>query len=267
MLKVRDIAACLEGLAPSSAACPWDNVGLIVGDMGAEVKKILVALDASFAVAEEAVKFGVDLIVTHHPVIFGGLKEIVTTTGRGRTFYTLIQNGVSVYSAHTNLDAADGGTNDALFEALNLREKETLLIDGAALARAGVLIKDLPLSEFSEFVKKTLGTDIINFAGDPDKMVRKTAVAAGAASGRKYFVEAAKAGCDCYVTGDVSYHDAQDALDLGLGVIDAGHFATEAPVVGALCRYLERVARENGWALEVFPSEQKDIFNRVGGGR
>jgi len=258
---INEIAAALEEFAPLSGACGWDNVGLLVGDGGGTATAVLVSLDIDGEVVGEAVAKRAELIVTHHPVIFGGIKDINTGTEQGRLLQKLIRNGISVYSAHTNLDSADGGTSDALFETLGLDEKEILTFDGIGLGRAGRCRRGLPLREYSGYVKAVLDAAHIKWAGEPDMIIKKVGLAAGTASGMKYFDEAVKAGCDCYITGDVSFHEARDAAGMGLGIIDAGHFATEIPVVGALCGFFEKISERNSWGLTVHRAVQRDIFN------
>ena len=260
MPKVSEIAAVIEEFAPLSLACAWDNVGLIVGDPSAEVKCALAALDIDINVIKEAAEKNAELIITHHPVIFTGIKEINVKTGRGEIIYELIKNDISVYCAHTNLDAADGGTNDVLFDILGLREKEILTVDGYPLGCAGVCDNKSSLSEYVEHITKLLNVSCVKYAGDPKKIIRKVGFAAGSASGPEYFDMALNAGCDLYITGDISYHDAQDALNKGLCIIDAGHFATELPVVGVLRRIIEEASTRLGWGLKIHEAKQEDVF-------
>src|SRR5689334_11051717 len=124
------IIEALERLAPSSLALEWDNVGLLVGESNRAVNKALIALDATDQVVEEAVTKGADLIITHHPVIFHPVKRVTDQTVLGRRLLKLIKNNISVYSAHTNLDIANGGVNDVLFELLGLRDKEPMEQNG-----------------------------------------------------------------------------------------------------------------------------------------
>ena len=259
-VKIKEIIALVEKLAPLDGMCNWDNVGLIIGNGEADTAKVFITLDVTDEVVLEAINKKVRLIITHHPVIFSGIKEINTSTSLGKRLLALIKNDISVYSAHTNLDVAVGGTNDIFFDLLGLKEKGMLEVEFTALGRTGICDKGFSLKDYANFLRKKLFVSYLKYAGDPDKIMKKIGFATGSASGIKYFTEAAKASCDLYITGDISYHEAQAALDMGLNIIDAGHFPTEIIVVSALCRYLKAAAIENNWDIEIEAAIQRDIF-------
>ena len=237
MATVHDILTYLETLAPRSMKMDWDNVGLLCGSRKTEVSKILVALDPFEGVCEEAAAWGADLIVTHHPLIFKALKAITDETSIGRSIQLLCRNSISAVNAHTNLDCAPGGVNDRLAAALGLSQIEVIDPMGVdehgaqwGLLRKGI-VEEQPLSEFLSVVKHALGCEGLRYV-DGGKSVRKVAVGGGACGDG--FAEAIHAGCDTFVTADIKYNQFWDAHDLGLNLIDAGHFHTENPVVALL---------------------------------
>jgi dinuclear metal center YbgI/SA1388 family protein len=229
----------LERLAPLNAALEWDNSGLLIGERDKPVERILVALDCTDEVANEAED--VDLIITHHPLIFRPIKSITSDTALGRRIITLLRGGASLYSAHTNLDIAEGGVNDALFDALGLINKEPLMPPDsgeAGLGRAGALPAKARLDEFADFVRKILGLRHIRYFGSPSFPIFKAGLVGGSGSAYKYFKEAAAKGCQVYITGDIKYHDVQAALDMDLCLIDATHIGSETLMVKKLVEYL-----------------------------
>ena len=237
---VNDLVELLEELMPSNLAEDWDNVGLMLGRKGKTVKKILLALDLSKEVVEQAVAQKIDLIVTHHPAIFKKLKRVVDNDWQQDLLLTLAENGIAAYSAHTNLDCVSTGVNDVLAKLLKLEDIE-VLDDSNGLGRIGV-VEETSLVEYAQVVKATLKADYV-VIGDAGKQVRKVAVCGGAGSD---LIDLALAkGADTLVTGDVKYHSAQQAVFSGLNIIDAGHQPTELPVLEKLAdrlslRFVER---------------------------
>ncbi len=238
MATVADILQWVETIAPPYMAESWDNVGLLCGRRDKEVRKILVALDPFRNVIQEAIDTGADLILTHHPLIFGQpLKAVTDDTETGRGLLTLIEHGIAAINAHTNLDMAPGGVNDCLAAALDLDDIQILNSAGTdaqgrpyGLLRAG-FVPDQSLADFLPTVKQKLHCQNLRYVSS-GKPVRKVAVGGGSCS--DFLGDALSAGCDTFVTSDVKYNGFRDALDLGLNLIDAGHFHTENPVV----RYL-----------------------------
>lgn len=330
-LKNRDVFKALEKWAPKSLAYEWDNVGLQIGSADKSVKKVLITLDVLEAVVDEAIDKKIDLIIAHHPLIFKPLKNIDTLTPKGKVIEKLIKHEISVYAAHTNLDIAEGGVNDLLSTALNLKEvtylKETQhlpyykliayvpnthtqivrdailnvgagslgdyshcsyktegegsfkpldhakpylgthqkfecveedrlefsvhpsllndaisalkerhpyeeiaydvfeltnLFEKQGIGRIGSLDETLSLHDFIDLVKGAYEIDYLTVSGNLNKEISRVAVLGG--SGEKYIADALKCGADVLVTGDVSFHLAQDAIESGLAVIDAGHY-------------------------------------------
>ena len=237
MTTVANILNFIETLAPRSMKMDWDNVGLLCGSRSAPVTKVLVALDPFEQVCDEAAKWGADLIVTHHPIIFQAMKSVTDETSIGRGITTLIRHGISAVNAHTNLDCAPGGVNDVLAQALGLENIRVINPNGIdtdgrewGLLRMGET-EEQPLEGFLASVKERLHCEGLRYVSG-NKPVRKIAVGGGACAGG--LVEAFDAGCDTFVTADIKYNQFWDAHDLGLNLIDAGHFATENPVVAVL---------------------------------
>jgi len=238
---VNDVIQYMDQLAPLKTALEWDNSGLLIGERDNPVKRILASLDCTDRAVDEAVSLGVDMIITHHPLIFNSIKSITSDTALGRRIIKLIRGRVALLCAHTNLDMAEGGVNDILFDALGLAEKSPLMPDGtdeAGLGRVGELSSPMRLEDLASFVGSRLRLKHTRYIGDPDTMIYKAGLLCGSGSAVKYFAAAAASGCQAYITGDIKYHDAQAALDLGLCLIDATHYASEAPVVEYLCGYL-----------------------------
>ena len=237
MATVHEVLTFLETLAPRSMKMEWDNVGLLCGSRRSQVTKILVALDPFEGVCQEAAAIGAQLIVTHHPLIFQALKSVTDETSIGRSIQLLCREGISAINAHTNLDCAPGGVNDRLAAALGLSDIEVIDPMGVddeghawGLLRKGT-VQEQSLAEFLPTVKSALGCEGLRYA-DGGKPVRKVAVGGGACASE--LMDAYRAGCDTFVTSDVKYNQFWDAKDLGLNLIDAGHFYTENPVTACL---------------------------------
>lgn len=228
MTTVNDILQYMETLAPRSLKMEWDNVGLLCGSRSTPVTKVLVALDPFEHVCKEAAQWGAELIVTHHPLIFQPLPNITDETSISRAVMTLCSHGISAINAHTNLDCAEGGVNDVLAATLGL--SDVAVIGDAGLLRCGT-VKEQSLADFLVRVKSALSCEGLRYV-DSGKPVRKVAVGGGSCADGMH--DALDAGCDTFVTADVKYNQFWDAHDLELNLIDAGHFATENPVVAVL---------------------------------
>lgn len=245
MTTVQDILNFVETLAPASMKMEWDNVGLLCGRRIAAVNRILVALDPFEHVCQEAVERQADLLVTHHPLIFTPQRAVTDDTSVGRCIEMLCRHGISAVNAHTNLDCADGGVNDVLAQTLGLTDVE--MIGKENLLRAGSFRADLP--EFLAHVKAKLGCEGLRYV-DGGKPVSKVAVGGGSCA--SFLWEVAGAGCDTFVTADVKYNQFWDAQEMGVNLIDAGHFQTENPV----CRVLAEKIRSAFPQVEVILSEK-----------
>ena len=236
MITVRDVEQKLFDWAPLELAVSWDNVGHLVGEPEAEVKKVLVALDITESVVQEAIDCGADVIVAHHPVMnckWHEVQRIRSDEAQGRILMQMIRNGISAICMHTNLDAAEGGVNDVLAGKLGLQDTE--MLNEEKIGRVGTLKSQLPLVEFTRFVVKSLGCNGLRYV-DGGKPVHRVAVGGGACSG--YIGQAIAMGCDTFVTSDLKYNDFLDTK--GINLVDAGHFPTENVVCPVVIDYLKK---------------------------
>ncbi|MCX7781711.1 MAG: Nif3-like dinuclear metal center hexameric protein [Negativicutes bacterium] len=364
----RTIIEMLEAWAPLKLAEPWDNVGLLVGSPEQQVECVIVSLDVSAAAVMYAREQGAGLIISHHPVIFKQLKSLRTDEAQGKLLASLLNAGIAVYAAHTNLDKTAGGVNDALAALIGLSETKPLCLtfrerlvklvvfvpethvdvvrnaianagaghignyshctfqssgigtflplDGAkpylgeqgklefaaecrletilpesiigrvlaamqsahpyeevaydlypvlnqvesgGMGRIGNLGRPMTLRDLALHVKAKLAADFVRVCGGLSANVARVAVCGG--SGAELIREAVRAGADVLITGDVRYHEAQEAAQAGMAIIDAGHFATEQPVVEAVAAYLRQCAQSGNWDVRILAHHQdKDIF-------
>lgn len=240
-VNVADIIKIMEEIAPPAMAEDWDNVGLMLGRRYKAVKKLLLALDITGEVVQQAIAQKADMIITHHPLIFRGLKRVTDSEWQQELLLTLAEKGIAVYSAHTNLDCVSSGVNDVLAKKLHLDNVDSLDSDNG-LGRIGI-VPACSLREFAATIKKVLRADYVA-VGDAGKQVHKVAVCGGAGSDLISLV--LLCGADTLVTGDIKYHEAQKAVFSGLNVIDAGHQPTELPVMDDLAdRLSQRFAQRN----------------------
>jgi dinuclear metal center YbgI/SA1388 family protein len=369
-VKCQVIMDAIDKLAPRHLAENWDNVGLLVGNPAQTINKILITLDVTKTVAEQAIEDGIDLIIAHHPLIFKSLTAIRTDLPQGQILSSLLKSNIGVYAAHTNLDIATGGVNDVLAAALDLYDVQPLAIssteklcklvvfipqtheeiveeaimragaghignyshcsfktngigtflplegsdpfigntdklehvkesrletimpekitksvikamlkvhpyeevaydiyplanfgDKLGLGRIGKIVTPMLLAEFANRVKAALGIQSVNVVGSCDRLVKKVAVCGGA--GASLLHKAAFAGADVLVTGDVKYHEGQEAASIGMAMIDAGHFATEQPILSHVKKYLSTCNTEGKWSVDIkTDAKSKDIFCR-----
>ena len=236
MITVQQVEQKLFDWAPRQLAESWDNVGHLVGDPDREVRRILVSLDITERVVQEAADGGFDLIVSHHPVMnctWHPVQTLRTDDRQGRILTKLTENRISAICMHTNLDAAEGGVNDVLAQKLGLEGLTPLTEE--KIGRIGTLKCEMPLVEFTRFVIESLGCNGLRYT-DCGKPVHRVAVGGGACG--DYIPQAIAAGCDTFVTSDLRYHDFLDTTELHL--IDAGHFPTEDVICEPLVTYLQR---------------------------
>lgn len=232
-MKVDDIVQAMERIAPlsiSKGVCEkfgdYDNSGLLMNFCRGEVDSVLVALDASMPVLSEAVSLGAQMIVTHHPVIYAPVKSVGADDLTTRKILTAAEHGISIFSAHLNLDSAPGGINDQFAALCGLKESRNLFdLDGeSGYLRLGELEHPRSLEEYRSELSKSFGP-FVRAVGDPDKQIRRVAVVNGGAGG--LYSRARKAGADCFVSGDFRHHEYHDALDLGISLIDIPHYDAE----------------------------------------
>jgi len=243
----------MEDWAPISWAMETDNVGLMVGDRARPVMRVLTALDLSEEVLREAVTGNFDFIITHHPLITRHsqpINAITTDNTLGKKIMTLIANGISLYSAHTNLDVAPGGVNDLLFDLVGLTGKEPLLpAEKPTLGLIGYLPRQMELSALAKNLAERLSSNVIRFTGRPDKQVHKVGLCGG--NGTSCISYAMAARCDVFITGDIGYHTAMDASENGLALIDGTHYATEIPIAESIAARIKKAAESSGTELFV----------------
>ncbi len=229
MTKVKDIFDELCGLAPLELQMGFDNSGFLFGREKAEVHKVLLSLDITPAVVEEAIDIGAELIISHHPLIFSPLKSITD-----EKLLKLAANNISVISMHTNLDIAKGGVNDVLMEALGAAVEAPL--DEQDCGRVGALPKPISMPEFLSLCKDVLKTKGLRYY-DSGRPVERLAVMGG--SGGDSLETAFQLGCDTYLTADIKYHQFLQAAELGINLVDGDHFCTENLVIPVLAKKLE----------------------------
>ena len=249
IMKCEIILDYLEQKYPLSYAEEWDNVGLLVGSREKEVHKVFLALDLTEELLEEAASFGADLILTHHPMIFRGMKRITADSSVGRKVLELIRRDISCYAMHTNYDvrafAGDSG------DRIRLKNQTVLSVtagDGETaegFGCVGDLEEEMTLRRYALRVKEWYGLSDVKIYGNPDTVIRRAAICTGA--GKSFLEQARRAGADVYVTGDIDHHTGIDAVADGICVIDAGHYGTEA-VFG---EEMEKVLRHAFPKLEI----------------
>lgn len=229
-MECRSIISEIEKHYPRTYAEPWDNVGLLVGDENADIRKILVALDVTDETVDRAVALKADLVVTHHPLIFKPLSRLTMQDRIGRRILKMASHHISYYAMHTNFDV--GGMAQLNASELSLKEDMVLQETGEdsqgnsrGLGRIGYLPEKITAGELAERVKKKYRLEHIRLYGNPDQIVDKVAVCSG--SGKSLIPEALSQQADVYITGDLDYHSAIDAAAEGLILIDAGHYGTE----------------------------------------
>ncbi len=247
MATVREIYNFIDALAPFNTAEEWDNSGLLVGDESKAVNKIMLALDCTEDVIEQAVANGANLIVTHHPLIFKPISEVTADS----LVYKLIKNDLSIICAHTNYDKAIEGVNDILCYTIELQSFTH--IDGACL-NVGELITEMSSSEFTKYIKSKLN-GVVRF-NSIEKIVKKIAVCSG--SGSDYLSLAKELKCDALLTGDGSHHSFLDADEMGILFVCAGHFETENIAIKPLADKIN-----NNFGIECVIAAQKSPISTL----
>lgn len=248
MPRIEEIAAYIEEIAPPTLAEDWDNVGTLV-DCGGDVTSLLVSLDITNDVVNEAEAQGCQLIVAHHPVIFHPLRRI----SRGDVVYRMVKRSISGICAHTNLDAASGGVNDVLAAIFGITEPALF----AGLGRVGKLRTPITAGQLAEICTKRFSAHVRMV--DAGKTINTLAVLGG--SGGGFIEEAIHMGADCLLTGEADHHDAIDAAQGGLSLLAAGHFHTEFPVVPVLA---DRLAKRFPGVRVTVSRRNKDPFTYLG---
>jgi len=270
---VADIIEVMGAIAPTRLAEAWDNVGLQVGQKDWPVKKIWIALDPSPDVVSAACQKNIDLLITHHPLIFKPLRSIDFNSATGNSIRLAAQNQLALFAAHTNFDSAAGGLNDTLAQRIGLANLKTLDKSGDSgdiyplqatnkewgLGRIGELAKSQDLRSFALDIKKTLGLASVKVAGDLSLTITRAAVCTGSGSSlMKVFLAS---GAQAFISGDLHYHDAKEVQTAKRGLIDIGHFASEHLIIEVLAQRLSRLLTDKDFNVTVAAYRlEKDPF-------
>lgn len=257
-MQLKEIIKIIESHYPRHLAYDWDNPGLLLGDEQRNIERVLVALDITESVLDEAIKKGADCIISHHPCIFSGVKKITTEDFIGRILLKAAENKIALYSAHTNMDTAECGINEKLKEMFGLENSEVIEANesdpSAGLGRIGD-IKPITLKEFLVKVKSVLRTPNLRYSGDEDQIIKRVAIGSGSCS--ELISEAKRKGADTIITGDLKYHICLEHTSNEFCIIDAGHFATEIIVTDMFSDILKDIG------IEVIKADQEDIFKFI----
>ncbi len=270
---VDDIIGVVEQIAPLALAEQWDNCGLQVGSRSRQVEKVWVALDPLLPVVVAAAQQGIDLIITHHPLLFRSVKSIDLESAIGKVIAMAIENRIALYAAHTNLDSAHDGINRRLADLMGLSDLEPLVPDDTdtihamdrnntmqtGLGRIGRLDPPLTVDELVKPIKRCLNLTSVRIAGDTRLEARRVAVCSGAGSS---LMEAfLTSDAQVYISGDLRYHDARAVEEAGRALIDVGHFASERIVIDALVDQLRQAAKIGNWGVSIDPCRlERDPF-------
>ena len=266
MIRLSKIIEELEIVAPSSLKCSWDNVGLLVGDENQKINKVFVCLDITNENVQAAVTFGADLIISHHPLIMEPLKSLTDATLTSRIVRTLIQNNISAFCMHTSFDVANGGMNDLLAQKLGLEGIRKFTHDEAidetgevldGIGRVGTLDRPMALEDFIIHTKRTLKSTALKYCGNLSEQIQSVALCSG--SGGSEIYAAYNSGADVFVTADLKHDHGRIAKELGLNIIDAGHFETE----NIICEFLYDFLSQRFPGLTVKASLAEPYFKSI----
>jgi dinuclear metal center YbgI/SA1388 family protein len=271
---VGNLIGIIEKYAPLTGAEPWDNSGLQVGDLKSPAHTVAVSLDADSLTIARAVEKNASLLITHHPLIFPSICSVDLSIGTGRAIAAAIEGGLSVYSSHTSLDHSFSGTSLVLAQAIGLEEitplpffKSGHPVDRRSNAQDnlsdGIIIfgkTPIPVSftELAVRAKKALAAPMLRITGNESGAISRVAVCAG--SGGDFLRTAVSGGAEVFITGEIKYHTAQAALDLGLNVIETGHYWSELPIVEETARTILEAAQLRNWDISVVTIDGRDPF-------
>ncbi|MBR3366860.1 MAG: Nif3-like dinuclear metal center hexameric protein [Lachnospiraceae bacterium] len=251
----------IEEYCPASYALSWDNSGLQCGSRDQEIETVMLALDATGDVIEEAAEEGADLLITHHPLLFRGIKSVSDDDHVGRRLLRMIRSGIACYAMHTNFDVI--GMADEAADMLRLCDREVLMptcegdhvVEG--IGRVGNLLEHMSLRDCAEWVRDVFDIPHVRVYGDPDQPVITCAVLPG--SGHDEIDLALQKGADVMITGDISHHDGLDAVEKGIAVIDATHYGIEKLFVPYMEKYMTGEFPE----LKILKAHEKEPFTLV----
>ena len=237
-MKVRDIIQVIESFAPLSIQEKWDNSGLCIGSQDAEVTSVLLGLDCTPELVDEAIECGADMIVTHHPLIFSGLKKINSEDPVGEAVVKAIRAGIAVYAAHTNADKVIEGVSGAMAARLSLTDVEVLDEDGegTGLGAVGNLPEPMDATEAIAYVKERFGLKVMKASRPLTEKISRVALCGG--SGGSLIGAALRSGAQLYISGDISYHNF--FTPKGFMLMDIGHYESEKEIVDILFSLIKK---------------------------
>lgn len=256
----QEIITILQRQAPEHYACDWDNVGLLVGDAGKEVKRVYIALDATEETIEEAKAFGADMLLTHHPMIFKGLKKVNSEDFTGKRVMSLIQADMAYYAMHTNFDVK--GMAELAAERMGLLDCRVLEAtcedeEGVqGIGKVGTFSDAITVRECAEQVKQAFHIEQVKVFGNLDAKITKAAICPG--SGKSVIGNALRSGAQVLITGDIDHHEGIDAAARNMAVIDAGHYGVEKIFIPYMKQYLEKNTK--GLVIQEQPEKQPFVY-------
>ena len=257
-MRCSEIIDRLEQYSPHTFAESWDNVGLLAGRREKEVSSVMLTLDATKEVIEEAIRLEADMIISHHPMIFSPIKQVTDDDFVGERIVKLLRYDISYYAMHTNFDVM--GMADAAADDLQLSDRHVLLVtfeeDGATegIGRTGTLPQTMKLSECASFVKSVFRIPDVRVYGKLDREITTVAVCPG--SGGGVTKQAIDLQCDVLITGDINYHTGIDAVAQGLCIIDAGHYGIEKLFIPYMRDFIKREIP----SIKIYTAEIKEPF-------
>jgi dinuclear metal center YbgI/SA1388 family protein len=267
---VADIIQAMEKIAPPELAEEWDNSGLQVGSRLWPVRKIWVSLDPHPVVIQAAAAQKVDMVITHHPLLFRPLSCLDLDNPVGNILATAITSQIAVYAAHTNFDCAGDGMNDILAQRIGLKDSVPLVSEEECrggdrqlgLGRVGILPEPMSLRELAQSIKTAMDLSMVRISGDPHLSVQQVALCSGSGSGLLDSFLATEA--QVYISGDLHYHDARTTQDFGRGLIDIGHFPSERIMIESVADQLRETAGFEDWPVSIEPCYlEKDPFEYI----
>ncbi len=254
-MKTIELFKYLDNAIPASLSCHWDNDGLMCcGSPEKEVKKVLISLDITEKAVNKAIAEGFDVIISHHPMIFKKIGGVEPNVASARKAIALIKNDISAMSFHTRLDALNGGVNDVLAEKLGLQNTVPFGPEGEEMGRIGYLSAPTELDELCQSIKKALGAPVV-LSASCGKKAHKVAILGG--DGKDFVSSAKNAGADTYISGRISYNLMVEASEMGINLVEAGHYFTEAPI----CEFLATLVKKADASIEteIFSSNEIKI--------
>ncbi len=257
-MTIRELLLKIEAIMPTTWAMDWDNVGLLIGDENAQINKVYIALDATDEVVEHAIGFGADLLLTHHPLIFSGMKRIVAQDFLGARVLGLIKNDINYYAMHTNFDVSIMWKLGAEpYELIDMKPFDitTQQLDESTgdtnfygIGATGLLAEPKSVKELAQLTKEAFGISSVKVFGDANKQCSRVVILPG--SGKSDVNQAIALGADVMITGDIDHHTGIDAVAQSMAIIDAGHYGIEHIYIEYMKNLLAEVAPELTVATE-----------------